>query len=191
MRTTGAATIDNFSASALTVTPQTLPFTDTFTSATNAQLNSIAWTNQAGVFGVAGGNATAPAGVGIATVNGVSAANTTVQASVAVASPGRSAGLLARYSGPGDANYYLAELVNDGALIRARIWRNLNGGYALLASGVAPANAGVLSFNVSGSSLILSLDGNVLATATDSALASGSVGLRGAAGATFDNFSAN
>jgi hypothetical protein len=70
----------------------------------------------------------------------------------------------------------------------ARIWRNLNGTYALLASAAAPANTGLLSFSASGSTLTLSLNGNVLATATDSALSSGSVGMRGAGGATFDNF---
>jgi hypothetical protein len=99
--------------------------------------------------------------------------------------------LVARYGGVGERNFYLAELFDDGNVVNARIWRNLNGAYTLLATAVASTDTGLLRFEVSGSSLKLFLNGNQLASATDSALTTGSVGMRATNGGAFDNFSVN
>jgi hypothetical protein len=114
-------------------------------------------------------------------------------ATVKTAGPGTSAGLVARYSGTGDGNQYLGLLVNSGGTALARIWSNVGGTWALLASqtltGFDLSATHVLRFDVVRSSLNLFVDGTLRASAKDSALTSGRVGIRATVGATLDDFS--
>jgi hypothetical protein len=192
IRSTAGATFDNFSADVLTLTNNSLPFSDNFNAATNQQLSN-SWLNQAGNFQVAGGVATGNGGLDLATVNGVSVANVTVQADLTVAMAGQWAGLIARYSGPGDQNMYVASLGNvGGGVFQVSIWRNVAGTWTLLGAQSVASGSGTLRLVVSGSTLTLFFGGVQELTLSDSMLsAAGAVGIRATAGATVDNFSAS
>jgi hypothetical protein len=73
--------------------------------------------------------------------------------------------------------------------VTAAIWRNVNGVWTQLASLPVAAGSGTLLFQVTGSTLRLSLDGVQVASATDTALTTGGVGLRTTQGTVVDNFS--
>src|SRR5205823_7351331 len=108
LRVGQGASVDNFSADVIILTNPVLPFTDNFNAATNQQLSSN-WLERLGNFKVTGGNATGQAALNIATVNGVSAANVFAEVDIALAT-GQFVGLVARYTGPGDSNMYMAAL---------------------------------------------------------------------------------
>jgi hypothetical protein len=189
IRATAGTTFDNFNADALNPVNPGLPFGDNFNAATNQQLSNN-WLNQLGNFQVAGGVATGLGSLDIATVNGVSVLNSTVQADVTV-NPGQFAGLVSRYSGPGEANMYWAGLVGSNGNAVAEIWVNVNGNWQLLTYATVASNAGTLKLVTSGNSLKLYVN-NVLTTSiADSMIGSaGAVGIRASAGATITNFSA-
>ena len=91
----------------------------------------------------------------------------------------RHAGLVARYTGPGDRDMYLGALVNTQGQYTADIWRNLDGAWTQLVSVPVASGGGTVAFRVSGSLLELSLDGQLLASTIDSAVSrAGSVGIR-------------
>jgi hypothetical protein len=188
IRSTAGATYDNLSADVLTLTNNTVSFSDGFTTATNQQLSN-SWLNQAGSFQVAGGMATGLGSLDVATVNGVSTLNSTLQALVTV-NPGQAAGLVSRYSGPGDANMYWAGLVGAGAgSAYAEIWVNVNGNWQLLNFAAVATNSGTLKLVTSGNQLTLFVNNVSTLSITDSSLLSpGTVGMRATAGATIDNF---
>ena len=81
---------------------------------------------------------TAPAN--IATLNGVSAADVSLQEDINLGA-GENAGLVARYGGIGDKNYYLAEIIGIGAGFQAQIVKNINGTPTVLASAVINSSA--------------------------------------------------
>jgi hypothetical protein len=121
--------------------------------------------------------------------NGVTPADVTIQSGVILAA-GQSVGLLARYSGPGDQNFYEARLtLNSNALVAA-IYRNVNGAFTLLASKTISKRTflGLFKFNLVGSSLSLFLNDSLLASATDTSLTAGSVGVRLGANSGVNNF---
>src|SRR5262249_4980039 len=125
-------------------------------------------------------------------LNGFSKADVTVQAHVSVGSSGvQEAGLVARYGS--DGSYYWGVLVGVNGAYDAEIYRfTPAGGFTLLNNPPAKltTGTGTLKFKVTGSTLELSLDGTVVASATDSALTkAGSVGVRGFGATTFDTFS--
>ena len=105
-------------------------------------------------------------------------------ADVVAAAAGQATGLVARYSGPGDANMYLAQLANAGAAGNyVQIWRSVGGVWSLLSSVKVAASSGTLRFTVAGTSLRSYLDGQLITAATDSSItAAGSVGLRAVGG---------
>jgi hypothetical protein len=75
---------------------------------------------------------------------------------------------------------------------QATIWKNVGGAYTRLAKRLTVGSGtGELEFQASGSTLMLVLEGNVLAIATDTDLASGSVGLRLGEDATVSSFDAS
>jgi hypothetical protein len=192
MRATAGAIFDNFSADVLTLNNPGLSFSDNFNSANNQQLSN-SWLNQLGNFQVAGGVATALANLNIATVNGVSVTSSTVRADVTV-STGGFAGLVSRYSGPGEANMYWAGLSNGPSGTFAQIWVNVGGNWTLLANQLTASKTATLELVTNGSTLSLFLNNNSSPTlqVTDSSITSaGAVGMRGSAGATFDNFFAS
>ncbi len=137
--TVAGAAVSSFSATALTVGTPTLPFSSDFTTATSPEPNQLTsnWINQAGNYTVNTSTGTATAnGTGsqqnLATLVGLSVANVTVQANVSVSATGQSAGLVSRYTGTGDQNYYLAELTNSGSGVTAYLYKNVNGTLTLL-----------------------------------------------------------
>jgi len=92
------------------------------------------------------------AGVNLAAVNLASPpGNVAISAAVSLSS-GTAAGLLARYGGSGDKNYYLGELVLIKNVPTAAIYRNVNGKLKLLASKpVGGTSGGTLELVVDGS----------------------------------------
>lgn len=168
----------------------TLPASDTFDRSTVAYLGGT-WTNQVGRFTSNGQTASAAvSGPSVATLNTAPAANVTVQADVDVAIAGQAAGLVARASKVRDTNLYFARLINNGSSVVAQIWRSVNGTKKLLAGQTVTVAAGTLRFEVVGSSLKLFLKDQLVASAIDSALRSGRVGILGTSAASLDNFSA-
>ncbi|HLW65037.1 MAG TPA: hypothetical protein VKS79_06910, partial [Gemmataceae bacterium] len=189
-RAAGGATIAAFSADNLSLNNPSLTFSDSFNAATNQQLSN-SWLNQLGNIAVFGGKANGFGGLDIATVNGVFVPDSTVQADVVVA-PGEYAGLVSRYSGPGDINMYWAGLNYSGGTVQAQIWRNFNGNWVVLTSESVASGGATLTFATSDNLLTLTVSGAPTLSVTDSSALSGPgmVGIRASAGATFDNFSA-
>jgi len=100
---------------------------------------------------------------------------------------------VARYSGPLESNFYLAQLASTPKGFQATIWKNVGGALTKLTKGLTVSSGtGTLTFDIHGSTLTLSLNGSsVLATATDTDLVSGSVGLRLGEDATVSSFEAS
>ena len=180
----------------VTVTPltATLPFTDNFNRANSAFISGY-WTKRNGDFQVQG-NALVPRGGAsswsVATLNGVSAADVSVEALVNLAAAGNDAGVIARYSGPGDRSMYMGTLVRTSAGVTGQIWKNVNGAWSRVGLSGATASSGTLRLDVIGSSLTLSLNGTAIVSAKDSSItAAGAVGLRSnGTGSSIDSFTA-
>lgn len=197
MRGSVGTTVDNFTyAELVPITAQQSPlaFRDFFDARPDGSQLSRFWDNDLGMIVTSAGSAvpTTP-GTAVASLNGVSSADVTVLAEVSLGSSTGTAyvGLAARYGGPGDSNMYVGALVREAGVVTAKIWRNLAGAWQLLSQGAAPTATGLLRFDALGSVLALSLDGTTLATASDSAIATGSVGLRiGGAGVSVGRFEA-
>jgi hypothetical protein len=185
------ATLGNFAGGPVGLTAVTLPFSDTFTQPDGSPLSG-SWSQQAGDFTVQGGRLQASAAGSLATINvATPAANVAVQANIALSATGTQyAGVVARYSGPGTANYYLGEIVGSAGKYTAYLFRNQGGTLTALASAPAPGGSGTLLLDVAGSSLKLLFNGQLLTYAYDSALTSGSAGVWASQGATLDNFTA-
>ena len=184
----GGAVMSNFNASDPTPTNASLPFSDNFSMTANKQLSSY-WLNQSGNFEVAPGVARGFGSVNVATINGVNAADVTVQAAVTVGA-GQYAGLVARYSGTGDQNMYWAGLVYTDAGVEAEIWRNVNGVWAQLAGTSIGSTSAALTFEVTGPSLKLLVNGVLTTFTDDTTLTSGTVGMRAGMGGVVSSFQA-
>ena len=168
-----------------------LPFTEPF-SLPDGPLPAARWVQQVGRFSVASGWAVSrAAGASLATARGVAAANVSLRAAVNVARGG-SVGLVARHTGQGDRSMYLGQITRTTTGSVARIMRNVGGVWKVLASRALHYGSGVLQFDVVGSRLTLSFNGETLLAAQDSKLtAAGGVGIRtGGAGSRFNAFSA-
>jgi len=113
-----------------------------------------------------------------------------VQADVTLGRQRHVAGVVARYSGTGVANMYMAALMTTGGTTFAQIYRNINGAWTLLSSQAILVSSATIRFDVTGSSLKLFVNGVLQTQATDTLLTTGSVGLFGSQGNTLDNFSA-
>ena len=128
----------------------------------------------------------------LATVTGYSYVNESVSATMTLTT-GQYAGLVARYTGAGHQNLDLGFVVAGSNSYTAYIYSDVNGTWTSLFnhtySGSAAANS-TLMFDAVGSSLILSLNGNIIGCATDAVLAStaGSVGMWTSSGAVMSNF---
>src|SRR5262249_17487743 len=107
------------------------------------------------------------------------------------------AGLVTRYGGPLESNFYVGFLVSSGSSFQGTIWKNIRGAYTQLAAG-AFVNTGVgsLEFEAVGPSfeLLFTPQGPTPATPLafpdDMSLATGSVGMRISNGTSVDNFKA-
>src|ERR1051325_5921976 len=193
VRSTSGASYTNFSASVHpALQTASLPFTDDFaTNNYNSTELGLSWREQVGGFTASAGTLTSVGALDIATLNGVAQSDVVVQANVNLVGNGVGAGLVARYSGSGDANMYLGVLYLADGVTTAYIFRNLNGAWTMLGSKTVSSTSGSLRFAVIGSSWQLFFDGALVVSASDTALTTGSVGVRATSGATFQSFSAN
>jgi hypothetical protein len=162
------------------------------------------WTTQLGGYTVIGSTAsTTTTAASMATLNldpASQSADVTVSANVTnLLATNAYAGLIARYTGTGDANasFYGAVLVNTGGgNFLAQVWKNVNGVFSLIANQAFSGGigAGALQFSVTGNSLVLSLNSNTVVSTTDSSITGpGSVGFRaqGQTSVAFDSFQVN
>jgi sugar lactone lactonase YvrE len=191
-------TIDNFSATAITPNTVSLPFSDNFNRA-DGELG-LNWLDRFGESQVKGNQVvtrvTDPNSkdlvklLALATVNGLNAADVTVQSDLTLGTTGITyGGVVARYSGTGDQNMYWAGVIGVNGSYSANLYINVNGTWSLLASTAVGSGNSTITLSVKGTSLTMSFGGKTL-TANDSHLATGTVGLRGGPGVTYDNFSA-
>jgi hypothetical protein len=167
-------------------------FSDNFNRANSSNLGA-GWKKTSGALTIHSKQLQVGTALGMAAVTTASAADVSVQARVNVAKSGsQSAGLLARYGGSGDRNYYWGAVVGNKGSFTAQIWRNVNGVAKMLSSQKLTSGSGTLRFVVSGNSLQLFFNGALVGHASDSSLnKAGLVGVRGTAKATFDDFLAD
>src|SRR5439155_1353830 len=91
----------------------------------------------------------------LSTVNGINQADVSVTASVVLTS-GQTVGLVRRYGGALDSNYYLAQFSSSGSGFQATIWKNIGGVYTRLVTGLTVSSGtGTLEFKTMGSTLQL------------------------------------
>jgi hypothetical protein len=118
----------------------------------------------------------------LAALRGVWADDVAMEAALEVAPHARQAnvGLLARYSGLADANFYMACLVTrrDARGWAVQIVRDVAGQRSVLASAPVDAPRGRLGLLARARSLCASWNGEVVARASDDALSAGRVGFR-------------
>ncbi|MBX3412267.1 MAG: hypothetical protein KF708_06075 [Pirellulales bacterium] len=164
-----------------------LPFVDDFARANSTSLG-VNWQELEGDIGISNGaavlyrNATS-----VATLVDVAVADVVVSADIDITGGGN-AGLLARHSGPGDSNGYMARLYRGDAFYAAQIWRNVDGQYVPLRSVPVSGGAGNLRFEVIGSELKLYFNGQLVASTIDTYITgAGSAGIRHSGG-KLDNF---
>jgi ELWxxDGT repeat protein len=178
---------DNFYASPLA---PAVPFGDSFTR--NADGTSLGgqWRERAGDLVVKTNRVEARGtGVNLGVYQGAALGDVVAQARVSATGFGGSAGLVARYLGTGDRNYYLGAITGANGAFTARIFANVNGTLTQLAIGAVGSGTGVLRFEVVGNSLKLFFNGTLAARATDTRLTRpGAVGVRGTPKSTFDTF---
>jgi hypothetical protein len=190
---TGAA-VSQFTADKVTQTNGALPFSDNFTTTSDGSQLSRNWSDELGNITVnANHQAVGTDSTNLSIVSGINAANVTVQGDInLVAGSGQTVGLVARYGGPGYSNFYLAQLRDTGSGFQAAIFKNIGGDFTLVSLGMlSTTGTGTLKFRLQGTSLELDLGTTVLATAVDSSLTTGSVGMRLSPNATLANFSAS
>jgi hypothetical protein len=192
MRAGAGMSFSSFAAVSVTVGSTSLPFTDNFAQPSDGSQLSRLWTGQLGDFTIQNQASVGVASTNMATVNGVKQANVTVQADLSTAANGDAGGLVARYSGTGEGNFYLALLIRKGNSLIPSIRLHRNGVWATLVTRPAiAATGGTVQFQVSGHSLKLFVNGHLVASATNSALATGTVGIRASRGVSWTSFSAS
>jgi hypothetical protein len=175
----------------------TLPFSDNFDRPNAATLGGN-WINEVGAFAVDNNQAVATGS--LATLNGLFVTNSISQVQLTL-SPTTSnrAGLVTRYTGAGNANYYWAVIEGKGSTYYARIYLSIGGKLTLLTPNAKPLTladgasktgfSGVLGLEAYGSSLKFFVNGNLKAFTNNASLVGdGSIGLQGRTGARFDNF---
>jgi len=204
IRTAAGGSVAAFSAVVRPSLTPTLPFADTFNAGLNPQ-NALSanWREQSGYFGVGSGRAVGgdASVANLATLNGVAAANATIDATFFFTGANQVGGLVGRYSGTngtGETNLYLATVVTlTGGDLQLLLMKNVGGSYSVLSSSVLTgyfaggnfaATNPLLQFKLLGSQLTLSVDGVQQLTATDTSLATGSVGVRQTQGVAADGF---
>jgi len=195
IRLVGAgASLDNYSQRTLTApvpVTATLPFTETFSGADSPYVPA-SWTKRIGNLAVSSSVVVSRInGASIMALNGVTARDSSQVAFVNVVG-GTVVGLVARYTGSGDARMYLGGLQRSGTSYVGRIWVNTGLGWRILNSGPALGGSGVLQFDVAGSALTLYLNGKKIAAAYSTAIPGpGALGTRFVGpGVVADNYTA-
>jgi hypothetical protein len=123
----------------------------------------------------------------------ISQADVATQVTVNSLGNGQSVGLVTRYVGPGYNNFYLGQLRNTGSGLQGAIFVNLAGTFYTLNVGSIDSTAmpgNILEFETVGSTLKLIYNKQLIASAMDTSLTAGSVGMRLSNGANVSNFSA-
>jgi hypothetical protein len=132
---------------------------------------------------------------GMATLTTPPVTDAVVEADVTLPGNNASATLLARYT-DGNHSYYAAKLEREsdgtdfgyvGTVSGSGSWLNYGWGPVPLFPNLSPG-AFHLRFEILGTALEFYVDGVLVASWQDSSVASGTVGITGTAGATFDNF---
>jgi hypothetical protein len=185
-----SASLDNFNAAGVVSQTTNPPFNDSFTKPNNSDLDRV-WTERVGAFSIQNNRAAASVpGVSIATLNSSALVNPDLQANVTLTGSGSHAGLVARYSGPDENNFYVGLIYNNNGVYQAYIFLNQSGGFVQLAGNNLTGfpGTGTLRFQLFGTTLNLFVNGNLVATASNSVLSSGQVGIR-SLGASLDDFS--
>jgi hypothetical protein len=191
LRTQTGGAGDDFFAQVTSKT-ETLGFTDTF--ATNPPRNqlSTSWQDQFGNTAITAVNsAVGQTPTNVATVNGISVADVSLTAGINLTADGQAFGLIARYSGLGDATMYWGAILRTGATtFSAYIFRIQNGALTLLNSqSFTLPPTGTLRFDAIGANLRLFLNNTILVTASDIAISGpGLVGVRTNAGGVMTSF---
>jgi hypothetical protein len=176
-----------------TVISGALPFSDNFTTSNGGQIDNQ-WTVQLGAVAAGAGQAIGTGAFNLATVNGISQADVKAQASVNNLTAGQSIGIVTRHVGPGYHNFYLGQLRNTGSGLQGAIFVNLSGTFYLLNIGKTvpvPIVPETLEFETVGSSLKLIYNGQLIASAFDTTLTAGSVGIRLSQGVAASNFTSD
>lgn len=164
-------------------------FVDSFSRRDGSGLGR-AWDVQQGGFTVDGGVAYASGRVGLATLRGVRERDVDVSVDVAMPmqQPGWGCGPIVRYNDVN--NFYQGGIMFMQGTFQAFIQKTHNGVNGLLAVRPLPGNPGSaqVRFRAIGPNLEVYIDGQLVLTASDRSLRSGTVGMRGSDTASFDNF---
>src|SRR5262249_37728488 len=131
------------------------------------------------------------------TLNGINAS--TIQAQATVTVPGNAggtpqyAGVSVRFNATtGEGDHYWGGIVGQNGVWTLQIIRVVNGVSTQVASVPTSSGSGTVKLTASGGLIQLYLNGNLATSYNDAnPLAGGSVGIRGSANTTFDNFSAS
>src|SRR5262249_52669092 len=179
MRISQGAAVANYTADKVVIQNATLPFKDDFSKTSDGSQLSLFWSDQLGNITVVSGLATGTKDFNVSTVDGISQGDTTVQGDIALGS-GQSAGLVARYGGPLYNNFYLAQLRDiGGGSFQTAIFKNVGGVFTTIAVGsTVTTGTGTMEFEVVGSSLKVIFNNTLVAFGFDTALTTGSVGMR-------------
>jgi hypothetical protein len=185
IRSKGTGGIDNVSVS----DPAIVPFADTFgVSALDPR-----WVTRTGGFTTTGAEtAKGTAATNLMTLGRLDAADVDVQAVINLSNlTGEFASLVARHTGAGDLNMYLATIAYNGTQFVASIQKRVNGVTTTLASVNLGVGEGTLRFTVVGGKLTLFFDGTQVLSVYDFTFKTGSAGLRSSLTPTFDELFVN
>jgi hypothetical protein len=178
----------------------TLPFADNFNRPNASSLGGN-WVNDVGAFAINNNQAVATGS--LATLNGLLVMNSVTQVQLTLDPTAHNrAGLVTRYMGSGNGNYYWAVIEGTGSTYYARLYLSIGGKLTLLTPNAKPLTltdgasttgfSGVLRLEAYGSSLKFFVNGNLKAYTNNASLfGDGSVGIQGRTGARFDNFLAD
>jgi len=195
VRQTGGI-VDNFSAEIGVpplVTEVVLPFSDNF-QRPDGSLLGPEWTERAGDVSIVSGQVTLEAQeTSVVTLNGPIETDVVIEADIDVTSLGSfgNVGLLARHTGVGDGNAYMARLYRNGAgLFFVQVWRHTGGDWEFLAHSQVVSGVGRLRFEVVGTSLKAYFNDVLAVDVSDNLIAGpGLIGFRHSGG-LMDNFAA-
>jgi hypothetical protein len=202
--TTGGITLLTFDILVtVTVSITPTPFTDNFNRADDTIFLGPGWKTVKGDFdlnndqALASGTisgAAAPDGINIATLNGLSATNAALEAKIILQTADPSyAGLIARHTGPGAANFIWGGLLTAGGTTFAQMYKIVNGVWAPLTSQVVAPADGItpqrVRMEVLNDSFKLFYNDTLVGFTNDFAISGpASFGLLSNAGNRFDDF---
>ncbi len=172
-------TLNNFTATPVTLLTPALPFTDNFSTTSFSSQLDRNWVDRTGNITIIGGKAVGESDSNLSTINGLDASDVSATVTVSLGAS-QWAAVVARYSGPLESNFYLGQLLGNGnGTFTPTIWKNVDGVWTKLATGAnVLTGAGDLEFETVGPSLKLIFNKKLLAFADDTDLTGGSVGMR-------------